>query len=122
MIFPRMSSQGRIGVTISCSIVPRSRSRTIAVAVSIEGRSCRIIPLRAGTMKNALPSPGAGPSALGQPAGSALRVHIESEAEVVRRPVGVEKASRGGTPILVEDRQGNVSDVRRGGVPQKKDL
>ena len=32
---PTTSSHGRMGVTMSCSIVPRSRSRTTAVAVRI---------------------------------------------------------------------------------------
>src|SRR3990172_624900 len=43
-----------MGVTISCSMVPRSRSRTMEVAVSMEVSICRIIPISAGTMKYAL--------------------------------------------------------------------
>src|SRR4030067_3732720 len=48
------SSQGRIGVTINCAIVPRSRSRTIAVAVKMEVKAYRIIPITPGIMKKAL--------------------------------------------------------------------
>ena len=34
-VFPSISSMGRMGVTINCSMVPISFSRTIAMAVSI---------------------------------------------------------------------------------------
>ena len=48
---PRISSSGRIGVTMSCSIVPISFSRTIESAVSMVVRICRMNPMSAGTMK-----------------------------------------------------------------------
>ena len=51
MILPSISSQGLIGVTISCSIVPCSRSRTIATAVSISACICSTEPIMPGSMK-----------------------------------------------------------------------
>jgi hypothetical protein len=45
-----MSSHGRIGVTRSCSSVPRSRSRTIAIDVIIIIVIVRITPRIPGTM------------------------------------------------------------------------
>ena len=50
IILPRISSQDRIGVTISCSIVPRSRSRTIDVAVRMEVNVNKIIAITPGIM------------------------------------------------------------------------
>ena len=50
-ILPTTSSHGRMGVTMSCSIVPRSRSRTIAVAVRMEVMANRIMPITPGIMK-----------------------------------------------------------------------
>ena len=47
---PTSSSHGRMGVTSSCSMVPRSRSRTIAVEVSTPDTKSRITPISAGTM------------------------------------------------------------------------
>ncbi len=47
---PTSSSHERIGVTINCSIVPRSRSRTMAVDVSTTHRNSMMIPISAGTM------------------------------------------------------------------------
>src|ERR1041385_3876445 len=52
-IFPTTSSQERIGVTISCSIVPRSRSRTIEEAVNNAVMKNRIMPITPGTLKYA---------------------------------------------------------------------
>ena len=46
---PAMSSHERIGVVISSSKLPRSRSRTIAAAVKITIVMLRITPISAGT-------------------------------------------------------------------------
>src|ERR1044072_258108 len=53
MIFPTTSSQERIGVTINCSMVPRSRSRTIEGAVHKAVMKYRIMPITPGTLKYA---------------------------------------------------------------------
>jgi len=47
--FPRMNSTGRIGVTMTCSIVPVSFSRTIAMLVSIRPTSITSIAMIPGT-------------------------------------------------------------------------
>src|SRR5215216_3951693 len=52
-IFPTTSSHERIGVTINCSIVPRSRSRTMEEAVNNVVMKYRIIPITPGTLKYA---------------------------------------------------------------------
>jgi hypothetical protein len=46
---PRMNSTGRIGVTMICSIVPASFSRTIAMLVSISPISITSIAMMPGT-------------------------------------------------------------------------
>ena len=51
---PAISSQERIGVAISSSRLPRSRSRTIAAAVKITMVMVRITPISAGTICTAV--------------------------------------------------------------------
>ena len=46
---PRMNSTGRIGVTMICSMVPASFSRTIAMLVSIRLTSITSIAMIPGT-------------------------------------------------------------------------
>ena len=48
-VLPRISSNGRSGVTINCSIVPVSRSRTIAIDVSIRQVSRMMNAITPGT-------------------------------------------------------------------------
>ena len=48
-VFPRISSIGRIGVTISCSIVPISFSRTIAIDVSVNVTNMMMLTMTPGT-------------------------------------------------------------------------
>jgi hypothetical protein len=48
--FPSISSVLVIGVTMSCSSVPRSRSRTIAIAVTRTSVIVRMTPTSPGTM------------------------------------------------------------------------
>lgn len=57
-VFPIMSSTGLMGVTMSCSSVPISRSFTIASEVSIMVTMSRIIDDTPGTMKFTLFSSG----------------------------------------------------------------
>ena len=47
---PIINSAELSGVTASCSMVPRSRSRTIAAAVNWIVRNSKIMPIIAGTM------------------------------------------------------------------------
>ncbi len=49
-IFPRISSRRVTGVTWSCSSVPRSRSRTIAIAVNWMRVKVRMIAMSPGMM------------------------------------------------------------------------
>jgi len=58
MSFPAMSSSGRMGVTLSCSMVPISFSRTTAMEVSIMVMTSRMSPSTPGTMKFRLLSSG----------------------------------------------------------------
>ena len=51
---PTINSHGRMGVTISCSIVPRSRSRTTEEAVRMAAMAYRIMPITPGIIKCAL--------------------------------------------------------------------
>ena len=53
-IFPRMSSMRVTGVTWSCSSVPRSLSRTIAIAVNWMSVNVRMIAMRPGMMNVAV--------------------------------------------------------------------
>ena len=53
-IFPITSSKGRTGETMSCSRVPRSRSRASAIAVSMTIVIVRMTPMRPGTMYTAV--------------------------------------------------------------------
>ena len=53
-ILPTVSSMLRMGETINCSSVPRSRSRAIAIAVNITRVIVRMTPTRPGTMKTAV--------------------------------------------------------------------
>ena len=53
MILPSSSSQRRIGLTTSASSVPRSRSRTIAMAMTLTVVCIRRAPISPGTMKMA---------------------------------------------------------------------
>ena len=53
-IFPRMISKRVTGVTWSCSSVPRSRSRTIAIAVYWMSVKVRMIAMRPGMMNVAV--------------------------------------------------------------------
>jgi hypothetical protein len=53
-IFPRMSSTRVTGVTWSCSSVPRSLSRTIAIAVNWMSVNVRRIAMRPGMMNVAV--------------------------------------------------------------------
>ena len=46
---PRMNSTGRIGVTMICSIVPASFSRTMAMLVSMRLTSITSIAMMPGT-------------------------------------------------------------------------
>ena len=48
-VLPRISSTGRMGVTINCSMVPISFSRTIAMAVSISVTSVMMFTTTPGT-------------------------------------------------------------------------
>ena len=48
-VLPKMSSRGRIGVTINCSIVPISFSRTMAMAVSDNVTSMMMFTTTPGT-------------------------------------------------------------------------
>jgi hypothetical protein len=50
-ILPNTSSIWRMGVTINCSIVPRSRSRTTAEAVSMAVMAYRIMAMTPGIIK-----------------------------------------------------------------------
>ena len=50
-ILPRISSARVAGVTWSCSSVPRSRSRTIALAVNWMSVKVRMIAISPGMMK-----------------------------------------------------------------------
>ena len=50
MIFARISSQLRIGVTINCSIVPRSRSLTMERAVRLVAVWNKIMAIKPGTI------------------------------------------------------------------------
>ncbi len=50
MILAITSSHERMGVTMSCSIVPRSRSLTMAAEVRVVVVIIRIIAIRAGIM------------------------------------------------------------------------
>ena len=50
-ILPTTNSHERMGVTINCSIVPRSRSRTMEEAVSKAVMKYRIMPITPGTLK-----------------------------------------------------------------------
>jgi len=49
-VLPRISSNDRIGVTINCSMVPISRSRTIAMAVSSSEISSTTTAITPGTL------------------------------------------------------------------------
>ena len=49
-VLPRMSSTGVSGLTISCSSVPISRSRTTARAVRMRLTSITSVPITAGTL------------------------------------------------------------------------
>ena len=55
---PMMSSKERIGVTISCSIVPCSFSRAMAIAVRITSDSISSTQMIPGTIKRTLRSSG----------------------------------------------------------------
>ena len=48
-ILPIMSSMGRMGVTINCSMVPISFSRTMAMAVSITVTTMMRLQITPGT-------------------------------------------------------------------------
>ena len=50
MVLPSISSSLRTGVIISCSIVPRSRSRTTPSAVSTRATWVMMIPISPGIM------------------------------------------------------------------------
>ncbi len=50
IVLPTMNSPGVSGVTLSCSSVPTSRSRTTVSAVSTRLMSIRISPITAGTL------------------------------------------------------------------------
>ena len=49
MVLPRMNSKGLIGVTMTCSSVPISRSRTIANAVRVTTIISVMLPITPGT-------------------------------------------------------------------------
>ena len=49
-VFPIMSSMGLIGVTISCSMVPISRSLTMAIDVSRRQISMIMMAMTPGTL------------------------------------------------------------------------
>jgi len=51
MVFPRISSEGRSGVTMSCSIVPASFSRMMAIDVSRSDISMMTKATMPGTKK-----------------------------------------------------------------------
>ena len=53
-VLPRMNSAGRMGVTIICSSVPISRSRTTAKAVSVITRTSVRLPMIPGTKNQRL--------------------------------------------------------------------
>ena len=48
-VLPSISSSGRIGVTINCSMVPISFSRTMAIAVSIRVTIMMMLATTPGT-------------------------------------------------------------------------
>ncbi len=49
-VLPMINSRGRSGLTISCSSVPISRSRTTASEVSSSVMSSTMVPMTAGTL------------------------------------------------------------------------
>ncbi|OPZ59982.1 MAG: hypothetical protein BWY87_00721 [Deltaproteobacteria bacterium ADurb.Bin510] len=51
MVLPNISSIGSSGVTISCSMVPDSRSRIMAIEVSSSESSMTTNPTMPGTKK-----------------------------------------------------------------------
>ena len=53
-VLPRMNSAGRMGVTMICSSVPISRSRTTAKAVSVITRTSVRLPMTPGTKNQRL--------------------------------------------------------------------
>ena len=48
-VFPKMNSIRRMGVTITCSMVPISFSRTMAMDVSIKQMTMSMTAMRPGT-------------------------------------------------------------------------
>ena len=48
-VLPRISSMGRMGVTINCSMVPISFSRTIAMDVSVNVTNIIMFTITPGT-------------------------------------------------------------------------
>ncbi len=54
MILPKITVLGLIGMTASCSKVPRSRSLTMPMLVTMVPMKARIRPMIAGTMTQAV--------------------------------------------------------------------
>ncbi len=113
-VFPRMNSQRRMGVTIICSSVPISRSRTTAKAVSIMTRISMTLPMTPGTKYHWLSSPSLNH-------GRTLEVHLGEERHQLRRgaPHAVELIVAAELRAdLVEIAQRHQRGVRVGAVHQ----